>query len=384
MNRELLRLWLSRKKGVSHEHANLLEDYFGSVEAVYEAAREDYAGISEISPTAQLSLCDKGLDEAKKIQSDCERLGIRILTREDEDFPHTLCKISRPVQVLYTLGTIPKWDEELGIAVVGTRNNSEYGFTAADRIAGALAQVGITIISGMARGIDSVGLRASLKIGGKTIAVMGRGLDEAYPAQNKYLMEDIIKTGLAVSEYPPGVQALAHNFPERNRIISALSDGVLAVESPVKGGTMITARFALDSGRPLFAVPGGIYDERSKGTNELIKMGAIPVTEAEDIIGYYALRIKSLTQPEPPESESEPEQAPVGGEIPQRLEGLDDNSKKVAMLLLEKDMHIEEISARSSLTIAELNTILPLLEISGIVSKQAGNIYKYKIPDKSL
>lgn len=113
-------------------------------------------------------------------------------------------------------------------------------------------------------------------------------------------------------------------------------------------------------------------------------MGAIPVTEAEDIIGYYALRIKSLTQPEPPESESEPEQAPVGGEIPQRLEGLDDNSKKVAMLLLEKDMHIEEISARSSLTIAELNTILPLLEISGIVSKQAGNIYKYKIPDKSL
>ena len=131
-------------------------------------------------------------------------------------------------------------------------------------------------------------------------------------------------------------------------------------------------------------MPGGIYDERSKGTNELIKMGAIPVTEAEDIIGYYALRIKSLTQPEPPESESEPEQAPVGGEIPQRLEGLDDNSKKVAMLLLEKDMHIEEISARSSLTIAELNTILPLLEISGIVSKQAGNIYKYKIPDKSL
>lgn len=378
MDRELLWIWLSLKRSISHAHMNLLEDHFGSIEAIYEAAREDYAKISDISQGDRAALCDKGLDEAKKVREDCERFGIGILTKESEKFPRSLTVLSQPVHLLYTLGTIPKWDEVLGIAVVGTRNNSEYGFAAADRISFDMASEGVTIISGMAKGIDSIALRASLRAGGRTIAVMGRGLDAAYPSQNKYLMQDIVKKGFAVSEYPPGVPAFAHNFPERNRIVSGISDGVLAVESPEKGGTMITARLALDSGRPLFAVPGGIYDERSRGTNELIKMGAMPATSARDILDYYAIRMKSVPPPAP--QEAKPLVSLRDGDELARLSGLDENSQRVAKLIYGKDMHIEEIAAKSEMTIAQLNTILPMLEIKGIVSKQAGNIYKYKIP----
>ena len=375
MDSRILRIWLSQKNVISRAKAALLEDYLGSIEAVYEADPSAYAGIKEISRTCAMALCDKSLAEAEKIISDCEKLGIRILTCDDSDFPASLSTLSSPVQVLYTLGTVPDWDDMLGIAVVGTRRNTEYGQVAAERISRELAEKGITIISGMAAGIDSFALKSALRIGAPTVAVMGCGLDSAYPPENRRLMDSIIKTGCAMSEYPPFSPPLKSHFPERNRIVCGLSDGVLAVEAPYRSGTLITTRYAKESGRTIFAVPGNIFAANSKGTNMLIKQGAVATTCAADILDEFPIRAARLKPFE--KKEVPPKPVKEEKKTAPQFDGLDDDSRKIAELLVEKDMHIEEIAARADMTIAELNGILPLLEIDGIIRKLAGNIYKY-------
>ena len=326
-----------------------------------------------------VALCDKSLETAKRVFYDCVEQGIRILTCYDEDFPTCLTKISSPVSVLYAKGTLPDWDNMLGIAVVGTRRCSEYGHMVAERISHELAAAGVTIISGMARGIDSVALKSAIRVGAPTIAVMGCGLDTAYPPENRGLMDDIIATGCALSEYPLYTPPLSVHFPQRNRIVSALSDGVLAIEAPMRSGTLITARMARESGRQLFSVPGNIFARNSTGTNELIKSGATAVTCAKDILDAFPIRSKNLI---PPGKKSEPEMVenkPTPAS--DRFKDMSDEEVKVANLLLLSDMHIEELAARSKMTIAQLNAILTMLEINGCVQKISGNRYKY-IPEE--
>lgn len=262
MDSRLLRIWLSRKNVISHAKAAMLVDYFGGIRAVYEADMAAYGKIQEISKSCAAALCDKSLTEAEKIASDCEKLGIGILTCDDEAFPPSLLSLSSPVQVLYTLGTVPDWESVFGIAVVGTRRNTEYGQVVTERISRELAERGVTIISGMALGIDSFALKSAIRVGAPTVAVMGCGLDSAYPAENRELMDKIIETGCALSEYPPYSPPKKQHFPERNRIVCGLSDGVLAVEAPLRSGTLITTNYARESGRTIFAVPGNIFAER--------------------------------------------------------------------------------------------------------------------------
>lgn len=380
MDEKLLKIWLSEKSSVSPAKKAMLIDYFGSAKALYEAGCEAYKNIGELSKSAVISLCDKSLDVAKKIISDCSALGIRILTDEDEDFPETLSFLSSPVLVLYARGRIPHWEEILSVAVVGTRRASEYGRVVTERISGELAEAGVTIISGMAAGIDSYALQSALRVGGSVIAVMGCGLDTAYPVQNSRLMDEIVTEGCALSEYPPYTPPSKQNFPERNRIISGLSDGVLAVEAPSKSGALITANYARETGKPLFAVPGNIFAQMSKGTNNLIKSGANAVTCAQDILDAYPIRSKNLTPVQRKPKITEKDE--IRNVTDTRIDGLSGNEKKVAMLLFEKDMHIEEICARSGLTIPELNAVLPLLEIEGIISKLPGSRYRYLAKEK--
>ncbi len=375
MTRKLLRIWLSLKTSGATWRAQQLEHCFGSIEAVYEAKMDDYMKIAEMTKPVAISLSDKSLDDAKKIVADSEELGINILTPDDGNFPRVLLEISSPVQVLYTLGEIPQWDSILGIAVVGTRHFSEYGQTVTERITRELAEAGVTIISGMARGIDSFALKSAIRVGAPTVAVMGRGLDSAYPPENQGLMNDIIKTGCAISEYPPYAPPLPSHFPARNRIVSAISAGVLAIEAPKKSGTLITARLARDMGRELFAVPGSIFAKNSQGTNNLIKEGANAVTCAGDVLDAFPIQSKNLTPPEK-QSVSEPK---TEIDTSAELEGLGEDEKKIVALLKEKDMHIEEIAARTDLTIPQLNGILPMLEIEGYIVKLAGSKYKYNV-----
>ena len=374
MDSRLLQVWLSEKNAVTPIRAMLLEDYFGSIENIYRADIHDYQQIEDLPKYAAVALCDKSLDAAKRIISDCEKLDIKILASGDEGFPKALTGISQPVRLLYYKGHLPDWDSILGIAIVGTRKSSEYGHMVSERIGRELAQAGITVISGMARGIDSYALKAALGTGAEVIAVMGCGLDSAYPPENSELMERIINQGCAISEYPPYSPPDRPHFPERNRIISGLSKGVLAVEAPKKSGTLITAKLAMESGRQVFSVPGSIFNKNSAGTNYLIKIGAQAVTCAKDILDAYPISAKNLKKPELDVKESPPIE--IDSSDP-RLKELGEEERLIAELLLSSDMHIEELAAKSKMTIAKLNAILPILEIEGIAAKQAGSIYKF-------
>ncbi len=376
MNERLLRLWLSERTKNGTWRAEQLLGFFGSVGDVYDAKYEDYMEIPEMKKSVAIALSDKSLEREKRIEENCERLGINIIFPEDKGFKAELCEISQPVGVLYTKGTIPDWDSILGIAIVGTRRFSEYGQVATERIATGLAEAGATIISGMATGIDSFALHSALRTGTPPVAVMGCGLDMAYPSENKDLMEQIIANGVAISEYPPETPPAKHHFPLRNRIVSALSDGVLAVEAPKRSGTLITTRLAWDMGKTVFAVPGNIFHKNSQGTNDLIKKGAVATDSAEDILSAFPIKTEKLIPPTlQQEKKTEPSE---GGD----LSHLDDDEKIIIKLLRAKDMHIEEISARSEMTIQKLNTILTMLELDGYILKLAGNIYKYNTDER--
>ncbi|MDO4618036.1 MAG: DNA-processing protein DprA [Clostridia bacterium] len=374
MDRKLLRIWLSKRVIGKEAFAVILEEYFGTIEAVYEATSEEYLKVDGVTSSLAAALSDKNLDTAKEIVKNCEQLGIDILIPEDKYFPHILLTLSQPCTVLYSLGTVPDWNEIFGITIVGMREADEYGQTATERISSELSQKGVTVISGMARGIDSYALRSAVRLGAPTVAVMGCGLDTAYPPENLGLMNDIIKNGCALSEYPPFTPPKPENFPKRNRIMCALGDGVLAVEARKKSGTLITARYARETGKPLFAVPGSIFSKKCEGTNSLIKDGAKAVSCAEDILDEFPIlknRLKPLEKME--EVKAEPKEEKV------TIEGLSDEENLIISYLRQKDMHIEELAAKTNFSITKLNGMLTMLEIGGYIKKLAGNNYKFNV-----
>ncbi|MCX5716149.1 MAG: DNA-processing protein DprA [Candidatus Omnitrophica bacterium] len=217
--------------------------------------------------------------------------GLSVIKITDKAYPSLLKKIHKAPKQLYVMGSMLK-DAECAVAIVGSRLASLYGITSAQKLAYELASKGVVVVSGLARGIDSAAHKGSLKAGGRTIAVLGSGPDNIYPPENKKLASEIVeKGGAVISEFPPGTPPVAINFPQRNRIISGLSLGVVVVEAAKNSGALITADFALEQNREVFAVPGNIDSAKSFGTNELIKQGAKPVITAEDILQELGLRL---------------------------------------------------------------------------------------------
>lgn len=207
---------------------------------------------------------------------------IQCITIKDTKYPEKLRHIYAPPQSLYVIGDINILNEK-GIAIIGCRNCSKYGAEKAYQFGCELSKKGVNVISGLARGIDTFGHKGAIKGEGKTIAVLGSGLDTIYPPENKKLCREIIERGGAIiTEYPNGTQPLKYHFPARNRIISGLSDGILVIESKKKSGTLITVEYGLEQGKDIYAIPGNIDNENSYGTNDLIKQGAIPVTSIDD------------------------------------------------------------------------------------------------------
>ncbi len=367
----LYRIWLAQKHKVKKKTACEMIKITGSAENVYNLSEDDYIsfGCNE-KETEQL--LDKNLDEARRITEDCKKLGIKILTPLSDEFPQVLCDIKEPVQVLYVKGNLPDWDSTLKIAIVGTRHNSEYAEIVTSRFSSELANEGVMVISGMALGIDGIAMRSALKNGGFVVGVMGCGLDEAYPKQNSDIFEELKEYGCAISEYPPGEGANRMHFPERNRIVCALSDGVLAVEAPLKSGTLITARFAREMGKHLFAVPGNIYHNYNEGTNQLLRTGATAVTSVSDILEEFPYKYNSIKRTR--NIEKVDEIIEVSSEDLWIDDPLDE---KIVNLLKKKDMNIEEIAAECDTRINEINSHLTILEVEGIVVKLAGARYKY-------
>ncbi len=280
--------WLSVRLGAASPYLNPLLEHFASAADVYAADRAALAAVEGIPESVRLRLGDKDTDRAERILADCRRLGIGVMTYEDPRYPRLLKQIAKPPAVLYFIGKPIDFDRKLGVAVVGTRTMTEYGRDVTYRFSYDLASAGGVIISGMALGVDGMAAAGSLDAQMPTAVVLGSGLDVVYPKMHTKLYKCILRDGFAVSEYPPGAEPDARNFPQRNRIISGLARCVLVTECPETSGALITAREALAEGKPLFAVPGAITMPGSTGTNELIKSGgARMVTTPTDILDLF-------------------------------------------------------------------------------------------------
>ena len=260
---------------------------FGSAEDVWKASDESVRKAHLLSPKAEDSfLSYRAHTSPQETEELLYRLEIRCCTWEDENYPPLLAETSNPPAVLFYKGQPPVWEKT--IAVVGMRKATPYGLETANRISSNLAKAGVTIVSGGARGIDSASHKGALAGQNPTVVVLACGLDKVYPPENKNLFQEVISTGGAlISEYPPGTPPLGRQFPARNRIIAGMSRGILVVEAAERSGALITSDFALEEGRDVFSVPGNIWLPSSKGTNRLVRNGAICCTTAKDILSEY-------------------------------------------------------------------------------------------------
>ncbi|HIT02805.1 MAG TPA: DNA-protecting protein DprA [Candidatus Enterenecus merdae] len=284
-------LWLTTRQGLSGQQMTAVLRHFGSPEGAYFADQGEYRLVEGLSQGAAQSLGDKSLDQADRILGDCDRLGIQILTLQDALYPERLAAIHQPPPVLYWKGKPIAFDEEAAIAVVGTRSATPYGVRAATQLAMELARRGALLVSGIAEGIDAAAVRGALQAGGTVASVLAGGIDVVYPKENRYLFEDVAASGALISENPPGTEPRGPLFPVRNRIISGLCVGVVAVESPRYGGTLHTVGHALEQDREVFAVPGPWDAPASEGTNRLIQEGAAKlILSGEDVLCEFADR----------------------------------------------------------------------------------------------
>lgn len=278
-------IWLQQALGVGSPKPDRLVREFGSVSEVYNARRVDLLRTGFLTEKEILKLTNKSLEKSEKIVSDCMKKGYKILSRDE--LPQRLQNIYAPPCVLYVWGSIPEPQDGVFIAMVGTRNVTPYGVEAATKLSVGLARCGVIVVSGMALGVDTASHRGALKGGGKTVAVIGCGIDIDYPASNRELKRLIAQNGAVVSEYPPGTRADRANFPVRNRIIAGLSLGCVVVEAGSRSGALITASLAAEMGRDVFAVPGSIFSPASDGTNKLLRDGVKPVCSVMDILEEY-------------------------------------------------------------------------------------------------
>lgn len=295
-----------------------------------------------------------------------EKKGVRIVSFWDDAYPANLREIHDPPLLLYVKGTLLQVDAR-SIAVVGSRRASFYGRETADRMSCELAAAGITIVSGLARGIDTAAHRGAVRGGGRTIAVLGCGVDVVYPAENKDLYEGIALHGAVVSEYPLGTPPMPYNFPRRNRIISGIARGIVVVEATEKSGSLITARLALDEGREVYSLPGRINTPQARGTNNLIKAGARLVTAAEEIIEdmYPDRGISCTTTAEVADGES-----PSIGQC-----GEEEAVCKVLNFMSEEPCYLTDVVACMDIEATQVYSIMAHLEVTHKVKRLWGGAY---------
>lgn len=346
--------------GVGTATFNYLLKHFRSLKKFWEAPSEKIKKLKVDAKTREAILGFRARVNPKVYLSTVYERGIKVVAVVDRTYPVNLRQIPDAPPVLYYRGNFLAQDD-LALAVVGARYCTAYGRQATEQLVSSLVMSGLVIVSGLARGIDSVAHRSALEAGGRTIAVLGSGIDIVYPPENKGLVEQIIKNGAVVSEFPLGFAPIASNFPARNRIISGLALGVLVTEAAVDSGSLITAGCAAEQGREVFAVPGPINSKMSVGTNNLIKEGVHPVTEAADVLQILDIDRKKL------------QLFPKG--IPLKEGPTDKIEKKILELLDGQTKHIDAIVRESGLAIDKVSTALTVMEIRGIVKHYGSGIW---------
>lgn len=280
-------LWLAEKCGIASKYFNRIIEKYGNPFDIYLLEDSEIEQLEGASKNLKDKLCEKNLNSCYDIIKLCKRESIDIISYADKRYPQALREMSDPPIVLYCKGHFPSLNSRLCVGIVGTRKMTEYGKQSAYNIAYELGAADVITVSGMALGIDGVAACGALAGGGTTIAVLGCGVDTVYPKAHKALMDEIIRHGAVISEYPPREAPHGYNFPKRNRIISGLSQGLLVIEASVGSGALITANEAIAQGREVFAVPGKITDAGAEGPNSLIMNGGFPVHSARDILKHY-------------------------------------------------------------------------------------------------
>lgn len=397
-------IWLSQCFPYGSPLPSRLLAHYGSPKAVYEADESDLASCKILTPKEAKSVKRTMIERADRILNDCAHYRIRVLTPDDSDFPKRLLQLYDPPTVLYVLGKFSGIDEEPVVTVIGTRRASEYSLAVTRQLSMDLAKTGCTIVSGCAVGVDAQAHRAALEAGGKTIAVLACGLNINYPAENGKLKRAILNSGGAlVSEYPPGTTVTPRTFPVRNRLMSALSVGVLIVQAPIRSGTLLTAEHALNQGKELYCVPPcDLFDPNYGGVIRYLRDGAVPVFAAEDIalplyagfsqrmdlsslkgdyasagiVSMRALSKKSGTA-KSQKKEAKPPIRQGAGEKKQESEetAFDEIHKMVYNHLDTHPKTIDELAILCQLDVGTLFSVLTDLELSGAISSPIGGRY---------
>ncbi len=336
-----------------------LLSYFEKPEKILNASQEKLTQILGMGEKLTSRINSFKKEDLNKELDLIKRLNLQIVTLDDKNYPANLKNIPDPPIVLYIKGEIKKEDNN-SIAIVGSRRASFYGLSSTENFARELSERGFTIISGMARGIDTQAHKGALKQNGRTLAVMGSGFNYIYPPENKELSEEISQNGAVISEFPINTKPLKQNFPQRNRVISGLSLGVLVVEAARNSGALITADFALEQGREVFALPGKVDSQNSYGTNGLIKQGAKLVSCVEDIVEEFNWRLTS-------------NKAKTGEKIEDNLNlSINDEESRLYNLVSHEPIILDDIAEKLNLDISQISDILLKLQLKKLVRELPG------------
>ena len=343
-------------KGVGAVRFQALRDHFGDLALAWQAPA-DALQAAGLGPKLAERVTQIRADlDLEKYMAKVTAQGISILTWEDELYPPRLKEIDQPPPVLYVRGALTA-EDSWAVAIVGTRRVSAYGRQVTEELATFLAINGVTVVSGLARGVDAIAHQSALKAGGRTIAVLGCGVDRIYPPEHAQLAEKMIASGAILSDYAPGTPPDASNFPPRNRIISGFSMATVVVEAGETSGALITAQFAADQGREVFAVPGNILAPQSKGTNRLIAQGAHPMLSARDLLDV--LNLTRVT-----------EQREVRKVFPSN-----EIEAKLLSVLTHEPLHMDDIRNQTGLPIERVSATLVMMELKGLVRQVGGTNY---------
>ncbi len=343
-------------KGIGAVRLRGLLEFFGSLELAWQAPADALLNAGLSAKIVENLLSARKNVDLGRVWERIQSWGIQVMTWEDELYPRRLKEIDQPPPVLYIRGEILD-EDSWSVAIVGTRNITVYGRQVTEELAAYLAQHGITVVSGLARGVDGVAHDACLKAGGRTIAVLGSGVDRVYPPEHQHLADRIRESGALISDYPPGTPPDSTNFPPRNRIISGLSLATIVVEAGVTSGALITATFAAEQGRDVLAVPGNINAPQSRGTNRLIQQGARPLLKPEDVIDALQLELVSEHHEARTVLPAEPLEACI------------------LQVLSSQPLHVDEIGEQTGLSIEKVSATLTLMELKGMVRQVGGMNY---------
>jgi DNA processing protein len=346
----------NKVQGIGPLRLRALLDTYGSIERAWHAPGEQLSRVGLDNRSVKNLLKARSEIDLEQELERIEAMNVQVLTWESPDYPRLLLETHAPPPVLYIKGELREQDA-WAMAIVGTRRASTYGREVTRRLAGALARNGITVVSGMARGIDGVAHRAALEAGGRTVAVFGCGIDRIYPPEHRKLAQQIAAHGALVSDYPLGTPPEGRNFPPRNRIISGLSLGVLVTNAGKTSGALITADFAAEQGRDVFAVPGSVLTRGSIGPNRLIQDGAKLVTTAEDILEELNLTMVA-------------EQKQARQILPE-----DETEATLLEHLSADPTHVDDLQQKIDLPISEVTSTLAMMELKGMVRQVGGMKY---------